>query len=98
MSSFPLQLTTLRGSILEEAIPSTSRHGAARALPAKDILEHVVPELQLPALRMAQPGVKVIVTQVQVVQCVYMYAHLIQFPETADKAQAAICMKCNGRR
>ena len=54
-----LQLTTLRGSILEEAIPSTSRHGAARALPAKDILEHVVPELQLTALRMAQPGVKV---------------------------------------
>ena len=55
-----LQLTTLRGSILEEAIPSTSRHGSARALPAKDILEHVCPELQLSALRMAQPGIKVI--------------------------------------
>lgn len=59
MCFFPLQLTTLRGSILEEAIPSTSRHGAARALPAKDILEHVCPELQLPSLRMAQPGIKV---------------------------------------
>ena len=55
-----LQLTTLRGSVLEEAIPSTSRHGSARALPAKDILEHVCPELQLSALRMAQPGIKVI--------------------------------------
>ena len=54
-----LQLTTLRGSVLEEAIPSTSRHGAARALPAKDILGHVCPELQLSALKMAQPGVKV---------------------------------------
>ncbi|KAJ7381559.1 Signal-induced proliferation-associated 1-like protein 2, partial [Desmophyllum pertusum] len=32
---------------------------AARALPAKDILEHVAPELQLTALRMAQPGIKV---------------------------------------
>lgn len=53
------ELTTLRGSVLEEAIPSTSRHGAARALPAKDILEHVCPELQLSALRMAQPGIKV---------------------------------------
>ncbi|XP_015753678.1 PREDICTED: signal-induced proliferation-associated 1-like protein 1 isoform X3 [Acropora digitifera] len=53
------ELTTLRGSVLEEAIPSTSRHGAARALPAKDILGHVCPELQLSALKMAQPGVKV---------------------------------------
>ena len=52
-------MTTLRGSILEEAIPSTSRHGSARALPAKDILEHVIPEFQLTALRMAQPGIKV---------------------------------------
>ena len=59
LSTFSLQLTTLRGSILEEAIPSTSRHGSARALPAKDILEHVVPELQLTAVRMAQPGIKV---------------------------------------
>ena len=45
--------------MLEEAIPSTSRHGAARALPAKDILGHVCPELQLSALKMAQPGIKV---------------------------------------
>jgi len=60
MLCYLCQLTTLRGSILEEAIPSTSRHGAARALPAKDILEHVVPELQLTALRMAQPGIKVL--------------------------------------
>lgn len=56
---------TLRGSILEEAIPSTSRHGAARALPAKDILEHVIPEFQLTALRMAQPGIKVHVCSVR---------------------------------
>lgn len=75
MSCFPLQLTTLRGSILEEAIPSTSRHGAARALPAKDILEHVVPELQLTVLRMAQPGVKVGDTSASD-PSVFMYARL----------------------
>lgn len=54
-----VQLTTLRGNILEEAIPSTSRHGTARALPAKDILEYVAPEIQLPCLRLGQPGIKV---------------------------------------
>ncbi|EDO42942.1 predicted protein, partial [Nematostella vectensis] len=53
------ELTTLRGNILEEAIPSTSRHGTARALPAKDILEYVVPEIQLPQLKLALPTIKV---------------------------------------
>ena len=63
----PLQLTTLRGSILEDAIPSTSRHGSTRGLPAKDILEHVCPELQLNALRLTLPGPKVgmVVTEVR---------------------------------
>ena len=62
-----MQLTTLRGSILEDAIPSTSRHGSTRGLPAKDILEHVCPELQLNALRLTLPGPKVgmVVTEVR---------------------------------
>ena len=61
--------------MLEEAIPSTSRHGAARALPAKDILEHVCPELQLSALRMAQPGIKV---NIPVVLGLYLISFLFQ--------------------
>lgn len=47
------QLTTLRGSVLEDAVPSTSKHGTTRGLPVKDVLEHLLPELDLPCLRLA---------------------------------------------
>ncbi|KAL0178648.1 hypothetical protein M9458_027542, partial [Cirrhinus mrigala] len=40
-------LTTLRGAILEDAVPSTARHGTARGLPLKEVLEYVVPELNI---------------------------------------------------
>uniref|UniRef100_H2ULQ9 Signal induced proliferation associated 1 like 1 n=1 Tax=Takifugu rubripes TaxID=31033 RepID=H2ULQ9_TAKRU len=47
------ELTTLRGSVLEDAVPSTSKHGTTRGLPVKDVLEFLLPELDLPCLRLA---------------------------------------------
>ncbi|XP_028580639.2 signal-induced proliferation-associated 1-like protein 1 isoform X4 [Podarcis muralis] len=47
------ELTTLRGSVLEDAIPSTAKHCTARGLPLKEVLEHVVPELNIHCLRLA---------------------------------------------
>lgn len=47
------QLTTLRGSVLEDAVPSTSKHGTTRGLPVKDVLEYLLPELDLSCLRLA---------------------------------------------
>ncbi|XP_035466200.2 signal-induced proliferation-associated 1-like protein 1 isoform X2 [Scophthalmus maximus] len=47
------ELTTLRGSILEDAVPSTSKHGTTRGLPIKDVMEYLLPELDLPCLRLA---------------------------------------------
>ncbi|XP_073690662.1 signal-induced proliferation-associated 1-like protein 2 [Garra rufa] len=53
------QLTTLRGAILEDAVPSTARHGTARGLPLKEVLEYVVPELNIQCLRLAISSPKV---------------------------------------
>ncbi|XP_028293831.1 signal-induced proliferation-associated 1-like protein 1 [Gouania willdenowi] len=47
------ELTTLRGSILEDAVPSTSKHGTTRGLPVKEVLEILLPELDLSCLRLA---------------------------------------------
>ncbi|XP_060543494.1 signal-induced proliferation-associated 1-like protein 1 isoform X2 [Pantherophis guttatus] len=47
------ELTTLRGTVLEDAIPSTAKHCTARGLPLKEVLEHVVPELNIHCLRLA---------------------------------------------
>ncbi|CAB1339829.1 unnamed protein product, partial [Coregonus sp. 'balchen'] len=46
-------LTTLRGSILEDAVPSSSKHGLARGLPLKEVLDYLVPELNAHCLRLA---------------------------------------------
>ncbi|XP_056616490.1 signal-induced proliferation-associated 1-like protein 2 isoform X3 [Triplophysa dalaica] len=53
------QLTTLRGAILEDAVPSTARHGMARGLPLKEVLEYVVPELNIQCLRLAVTSPKI---------------------------------------
>ncbi|KAM3861023.1 LOW QUALITY PROTEIN: signal-induced proliferation-associated 1-like protein 1 [Diretmus argenteus] len=47
------ELNTMRGSILEDAVPSTSKHGLARGLPLKEVLEYLVPELNAHCLRLA---------------------------------------------
>uniref|UniRef100_A0A3Q2DMC7 Signal-induced proliferation-associated 1 like 1 n=1 Tax=Cyprinodon variegatus TaxID=28743 RepID=A0A3Q2DMC7_CYPVA len=47
------ELNTLRGSILEDAVPSTAKHGLARGLPLKEVLEYLVPELNVHCLRLA---------------------------------------------
>ncbi|XP_051528139.1 signal-induced proliferation-associated 1-like protein 2 isoform X1 [Myxocyprinus asiaticus] len=53
------KLTTLRGSILEDAVPSTAKHGTSRGLPLKEVLEYVVPELNIQCLRLATSSPKV---------------------------------------
>lgn len=34
-------------------MPSTSKHGTSRGLPIKDVLEYLLPELELSCLRLA---------------------------------------------
>uniref|UniRef100_A0A3B3YKT8 Signal-induced proliferation-associated 1-like protein 3 n=1 Tax=Poecilia mexicana TaxID=48701 RepID=A0A3B3YKT8_9TELE len=53
------ELVTLRGSILEDAVASTGKHGTVRGLPLKDVLEQVVPELSVSCLRLALSTAKV---------------------------------------
>lgn len=44
---------------MEDAVPSTARHGTARGLPLKEVLEYVVPELNTQCLRQASSSPKV---------------------------------------
>ncbi|XP_063001909.1 signal-induced proliferation-associated protein 1 [Elgaria multicarinata webbii] len=53
------QLRTLRGSILEDAVPLAARHTSPRGIPPKKLLEHVIPELNLQCLRLASNSPKV---------------------------------------
>lgn len=53
------QLVTLRGSILEDATPTATKHGTVRGLPLKDALEYVIPELNIHCLRLALSTPKV---------------------------------------
>ncbi|XP_067400015.1 signal-induced proliferation-associated protein 1 [Emydura macquarii macquarii] len=53
------ELRTLRGSVLEEALPPTARPPTARRLSPKNLLEHVLPELNLQGLRLASNSPKV---------------------------------------
>ncbi|XP_042296746.1 signal-induced proliferation-associated protein 1 isoform X2 [Sceloporus undulatus] len=53
------QLRTLRGSILEDALPLAARHSTPRGIPPKKLLEHVMPELSLQCLRLASSSPKV---------------------------------------
>lgn len=50
---FFVQLTTLRGSVLEDSVPSTAKHGTARGLPLKEVLEYLLLELDISCLRLA---------------------------------------------
>uniref|UniRef100_UPI0037E8009E signal-induced proliferation-associated 1-like protein 3 isoform X2 n=1 Tax=Semicossyphus pulcher TaxID=241346 RepID=UPI0037E8009E len=53
------ELVTLRGSILEDTVASTGRHGTVRGLPLKEVLEQVVPEVNVSCLRLAVSATKV---------------------------------------
>ncbi|XP_053577771.1 signal-induced proliferation-associated 1-like protein 3 isoform X2 [Bombina bombina] len=53
------ELVTLRGMIHEDAVPSAAKHGTVRGLPLKDVLETVVPELNIQCLRLAMNAPKV---------------------------------------
>ncbi|XP_053399601.1 signal-induced proliferation-associated 1-like protein 2 isoform X2 [Mercenaria mercenaria] len=52
------ELTTLRGSVLEDAIPASGRLSSSRGVPVKDLLEFLVPEVQASCLRQATAGQK----------------------------------------
>uniref|UniRef100_A0A8D0GSQ6 Signal-induced proliferation-associated 1 n=1 Tax=Sphenodon punctatus TaxID=8508 RepID=A0A8D0GSQ6_SPHPU len=52
-------LRTLRGSILEEALPPPARHSSPRGVAPKKLLEHILPELSLQCLRLASSSPKV---------------------------------------
>ncbi|XP_038656429.1 signal-induced proliferation-associated 1-like protein 2 [Scyliorhinus canicula] len=54
------ELSTLRGAVLEDAVPSTARHGTARGLPMKEVLEYVIPEVNIQCLRVASNSPKVL--------------------------------------
>lgn len=54
-----MQLKTLRGSILEESVPSAARHTTPRGLSPKRLLEFIIPELNLHCLRLASTSPKV---------------------------------------
>ena len=49
------ELATLRGTVLEEAIPSLKPCGA-KGFPLREVLDMVTPEVQLSCLRLAIPG------------------------------------------
>ncbi|KAM8952519.1 signal-induced proliferation-associated 1-like protein 3 isoform 2-T2 [Pelodytes ibericus] len=53
------ELVTLRGMIQEDAVPSAAKHGTVRGLPLKDVLEAVIPELNIHCLRLAMNSPKV---------------------------------------
>ncbi|KAJ8337970.1 hypothetical protein SKAU_G00369360 [Synaphobranchus kaupii] len=53
------ELKTLRGSILEESVPSAARHATPRGLSPKRLLEFIIPELNLHCLRLASTSPKV---------------------------------------
>ncbi|XP_041352798.1 signal-induced proliferation-associated 1-like protein 2 isoform X2 [Gigantopelta aegis] len=52
------ELTASRGAVLEEAVPTSSRLSSSRGVPNKEVLEFVLPEVQLSCLRLASPGPK----------------------------------------
>lgn len=52
-------MKTLRGSILEESVPSAARHTTPRGLSPKRLLEFIMPELNLQCLRLASNSPKV---------------------------------------
>ncbi|XP_076868066.1 signal-induced proliferation-associated protein 1 [Brachyhypopomus gauderio] len=53
------ELKTLRGSILEESVPSGARHPTTRGLSPKRLLEFILPDLNLHCLRLASNYAKV---------------------------------------
>ncbi|XP_040264911.1 signal-induced proliferation-associated protein 1 isoform X1 [Bufo bufo] len=53
------ELKTLRGSILEEAFPSSIRPNSSRAISPKKLLENIVPEVSTQCLRLASNSPKV---------------------------------------
>ncbi|XP_060834586.1 signal-induced proliferation-associated 1-like protein 1 [Rhopalosiphum padi] len=46
------ELQTLRGSILEDAIPNIKLSSSSKHINTKDVLEYIVPEIPLPCLRL----------------------------------------------
>ncbi|CAH1791382.1 unnamed protein product [Owenia fusiformis] len=52
------ELTTIRGSITEDALPTSSKLSNSKGIPHKEILEYAVPEVMTSCLKVATQGVK----------------------------------------
>lgn len=99
---------TLRGSILEDAVASTGRHGTVRGLSLKEVLEQVVPELNVACLRLALSTPKVTeqllkleeqgVSLVSVCSCIYFLSMCNKTgkwavnPNSYDDASTQLCL------
>lgn len=55
-----VQLLALRGTVLEEAIPSAAKVGTNKSLPPRDVLEYACPgDIQLTCLKLGKSDKKV---------------------------------------
>lgn len=48
----------MRGTVLEEAVPTIARSSQPRLCHVKEVVEYIAPELHLPSLRLAIPGLQ----------------------------------------
>lgn len=48
----------MRGTVLEEAVPTIARSSQPRLCHVKEVIEYIAPELHLPSLRLAIPGLQ----------------------------------------
>lgn len=80
------QLFTLRGSILEDSVPSSSKHGTGRGLPMKDVLEFVFPELKVQSLRRAtsSPRVPELLLQLDQQELNFQHNVALRFCQTSE--------------
>ena len=59
-SSFFIKLSTLRGTVLEETIPTSAKSSSSRGIPPKEVIEYVTQgELQTSSLKLAKYEEKV---------------------------------------
>ncbi|CAN9510040.1 unnamed protein product [Ophioblennius macclurei] len=81
------QVFTLRGSILEDSVPSSSKHGTSRGLPLKDVLEFIVPELRVECLRRAtsSPTVPELLLQLDQQELSFHVSVDVQFCQIAEE-------------
>lgn len=63
------ELSTLRGAILEDAIPNI-KHSSSKGLNVKELLEYVAPEIQIGSLKL---GMQSAATEAQLLKVPHLY-------------------------